>query len=276
MHNRSEVNSEQLDQLVEAVLNSSKYRSIVEELVRNIGARQLLRGKDLRDAEKSTKDKLHQICRAYFPRNPDYERLFSRLKELKESGDEHLFLNLCKDIMRTHSSTNERLAILDEFYAEMFASLPPVESIIDVGCGLNPLSIPWMNLSDGVRYYAYDVYTDLVAFLNRFMDLIGVKGCAEAKDVTQHPPDAEADLALLLNMIPCLEQIDRSAGSTLMESLHTDFLAVSFPVQTLGGRRKRMREHYEGMFIKLAGKKNWNVKRLDFKSELLFLVEKSL
>jgi len=270
----TENKSELLDQLVRAVSQSSKYRNITKELIRNIGAQQLSKRQELRAAIKSTKDKLHQICGAYFLQKPNYEQILSKLQDAKESEHEDVYLKTCIEIMQTHSSTKQRLSILNEFYTGIFSLLPPVESVIDVACGLHPVAIPWMKLGDDVRYHAYDVYEDLVAFLNRFMRLTNVKGYAEARDVTQRVPDTKADLAFMLNIIPCFEQIDRSAAPRLMESLQADFLVVSFPVETLGGRKKDMREHYEAMFNKLTREKDWKTKRLDFKAELLFLVEK--
>jgi len=264
----------QLDQLVEAVLKSSKYRNVCEDLIKNIGLRELSKRKNLKIAIKSTKNKLHQIGGAYFLKKPNYGFWLEKLRRAKESENEDLFRKTCMEIMSYHYSTRERLNILDEFYAKIFSLIPPVQSIMDVACGFNPLSIPWMPISEKVTYYAYDVYKDMISFLNEFMAINNVRGYAEARDVTQHAPEINADLAFILNTIPCLEQIDKRAGLKIMESINANFLAVSFSAKTLGGREKNMLKHYKARFSELTREKDWAIQRLEFKKELVFLIKK--
>ena len=48
----------------------------------------------------------------------------------------------CRDILTLHSSTRERLPILDRFYRAVFEITGQPASILDLGCGLNPLACP--------------------------------------------------------------------------------------------------------------------------------------
>jgi len=266
---------DQLAQLVKVVLKSAKYKNVCEDLIGNIGLRELLRRKNLRAAIKSTKNKLHQIGGAYFLRKPDYGLWLKNLKEARVSEDEDSFRRTCARIMSCHYSTRERLSILDEFYTRIFALLPPTHSIMDIGCGFHPLSISWMPLSGKVEYYAYDVYTDLTDFLNSYFLLFpDIQGYAEARDVLRHLPENRADLAFILNTIPCFEQINRSDGAKILESTKADFLVISFPTQTLGGREKDMRRYYEARFMQLMRRRNWRIQKLEFRSEIVFIVMK--
>jgi len=264
----------QLDQLVKAVLKSSKYRNVCEDLIKNIGMRELSKRKNLKIAVKSTKNKLHQIGGAYFLKKPNYGFWLEKLRKAKKSENKELFRKTCAEIMSCHYSTRERLNILNQFYVQIFSLLPPVQSVMDVACGFHPLSISWMPISAKVKYYAFDVYRDLIKFLNEFMVIDNVQGYAEARDVTQHAPEINADLAFILNTLPCLEQIEKSAGLKVLEAINANFLAVSFPAKTLGGREKNMLEHYEARFHKLTQKKDWVIQRLEFGSELVFLITK--
>jgi len=264
----------QLDQLVRAVLKSSKYRNVCEDLIKNIGMRELSKRKNLKIAIKSTKNKLHQIGGAYFLKKPNYGFWLEKLRKAKRSENKDLFRKTCAEIMSYHYSTRERLNILDEFYTRIFSLVPPVQSIMDVACGFHPLSIPWMPMSEKVTYYAYDVYKDMIRFLNEFMVIDNVRGYAEVRDVIQHAPEISTDLAFILNTIPCLEQIEKLAGLKILESINAKFLAVSFPAQTLGGREKSMLKHYEARFNKLTQKKDWVIQRLEFRTELVFLIRK--
>ena len=55
--------------------------------------------------------------------------------------------DFCLERMRGHASTQERLPILEEFFQTTLASIAPVESVLDLACGLNPLALPWMPLT---------------------------------------------------------------------------------------------------------------------------------
>jgi 16S rRNA (guanine(1405)-N(7))-methyltransferase len=176
--------------------------------------------------------------------------------------------------MNYHSSTRERLKILEVFYTTTLADLPPIRTILDIACGFNPLSMPWMPLAEDTRYYAYDIYRDLTGFLSEFMKIVGVRGEVDACDVMESPPARRADLALVLKAIPCLEQVDKSAGLRLLDSVNAHHLLVSFPVHSLGGRGKGMVTNYEARFHHLVAERKWEARRFEFATELVFLVTK--
>jgi len=264
----------QLELLVRQVLETSKYRNVCVDFVRNTGKRELCKRRSLKEAVKATKNKLHQIAGAYFLIRPDYDAWLEELRRARMTGDEALFLETCRKVMGYHHSTRERLEDLEEFYASVFSSLSRVDSILDIACGFHPLAIPWMPLSRRVKYYAFDIYEDLASFLNGYMNLVNVEGCAETRDVVQNPPETKADLAFILNTMPCLEQIERSAGLRVLECTRADFLVVSFPTRSLGRRDKGMREYYGTMFNKLAQEKDWAVQCFEFESELVYVAQR--
>jgi len=260
-----------LDALVAAVVKN-KYRRVCQELIRHVGARELAARRNLKAAVKATKNKLHQVGGVYFAARMDYDAALDELRQA--AGDRERFRRVCRELMARHASTRERADILDEFYRATLSGIGPLRTVLDVACGLNPLAIPWMPLDENVLYYACDVYTDLTAFIGAFLPLAGVRGQAEACDVTLSPPTQRADLALVLKTIPCLEQIDKSAGARLLEQLDAAFLLVSFPAHSLGGRDRGMVENYEAHFRELVRGKPWGVQRFEFEGELAFLVSK--
>ena len=52
--------------------------------------------------------------------------------------------------MGYHSSTRERLPILEQFYARALADIPPARVVLDLACGLNPLALAWMPLGEAI------------------------------------------------------------------------------------------------------------------------------
>lgn len=263
-----------LDQLVEAVRKSRKYEQVCGTFVRSIGSRELMKQRQLGAAIKATKSKLHQVGGAYLSRRMDYATWLAEIETAFGAGNREDFLRTCARIMSCHSSTRERVEILDRFYATALGQLPPIHSILDVACGLHPLSIPWMPLAEDATYHAYDIYEDMMVFLNGFMALIGVPGGAQTRDVIVDCPTAQADLALVLKSIPCLEQVSEGSGYGLLDRLNARYLLVSFPVSSLGGRKKGMAANYEAEFMGYVTEKDWSIERFEFRTELAFLVTK--
>src|SRR5260370_34087729 len=89
------------------------------------------------------------------------------------------------------------------------------------------------------------MYQDMTDFLNECLSLLRVQGYAQACNVIHYCPTQRVDLAFMLKAIPCLEQVDRSAGLRLLETVNADYLVVSFPTHSLGGNKKRLFAHYE-------------------------------
>jgi len=262
---------EQLDRLVAEVTRSGKYAHIVPNLVARIGSAELQKGRRFKEAVKATKNKLHQVGAAYLVAAPHYERW---LNDLRLAEDRESFKQVCWMVMAKHASTRERLGILPDIYAQLFQALPPIHSVLDVACGLNPLAIPWMPLGTGARYVACDMYRDMVDFLNAVFTLLPVDGTAQVSDVVTALPDEKVDLALIMKAIPCLEQIDKSAGDRLLDGLNARYLAISFPAKSLGGRSKGMIYNYEVRFEELTAWRGWEVlARLEFATELVFVLE---
>jgi len=261
-----------LEQLIAQIRSSPKYRHVCIEIIKTIGSRELQKTGSLKEAIKATRKKLHQIAGAYFLTRPKYEIWLKKLKDAKETGRPEDFRQACVEIMKHHHSTNMRLKNLDEFYSALFSRLPPIRSIADVACGFHPLAIPWMHLSSSTRYYAFDIYEDLMEFLKGFMNLAGVEGYAETRDIIQNPPEVKADLAFILNAIPVLEQIEKRAGIRLLNVVRAKYKVVSFPIKSLGGKDKGMRGYYEDVFQRML-QKNWKIWKLETANELVYVIK---
>lgn len=263
-----------LEALVQSVVASFRYRDIARELITAVGARELARRRTLKEAVKATRSKLHQVTSAYFP-HQDYAGWLTSLVQAAESERPDEVKAACRIILGQHSSTRERLPILDTLYAETLGGLSPLRRVLDVACGLNPLTIPWIPLTPSAEYVTYDVYPALAAFLEAALPLLGVRGAAHTADVTAIPPAGHFDLALLLKALPCLEQLDKGVSARLLDALDADHVLVTFPVHSLGGRRKGMVATYDTQMERLLAGKPWSVARFAFATELAFLITKS-
>ncbi len=266
--------NDQLEKLVETVLASSRYKEVSDDLIRDIGSRELARRSSLKEAVKAAKSKLHQVGGAYLTERKAYSTWLNDVKRLSRFDSQDNLRAYLEMVMSHHASTKERLPILGQFYQTILAELPPIHSVLDIACGFNPLALPWMPFTDPVEYYAFDIYKDMIGFLNQFMALMRVQGHAQVCDVIQSCPTRKVDVAFVLKTIPCLEQVDKSAGSRLLQTINANYIVVSFPVHSLGGKARGMEAHYAARFRTLVENSPWSIKQFEFATELAFLITK--
>lgn len=263
----------ELEQVVAAVRSSKKYRTLCAETVRRLARSELEQTDNAKRAIKATKRRLHQVYGA-FETGIDYDAVYQRLEDAYRSGSVNGIKDLCRQVMAWHSSSRERLPLLEHFYPAIWEVTGAPHSILDPGCGLNPLALPWMALPDLARYIALDIDLARVDFLDRFLSLAGLPPVARCQDVLVEPPVDPADVALLLKMSPSLERQQAGATLHLVGQLNTPWVVVSYAVKSLGGREKGMVEHYGQQFRQWAADRGWPVHELAFESELVFVVDR--
>ena len=275
----------ELEAVVSAVAASKKYRALCEDTIRRVAAQQLaaVSSGGLRAAVKATRRRLHQAYGA-FEQAFDGESAYRRLEEAYRSGSTLEVEATCRLVMALHQSTRERLPAIDRFYRDIWDVTGRPHTLLDVGCGLNPLALPWMSLEPDARLVALDIDRERVQWLNRYLVLAGLEPLARCQDVLAQPPGDAADVALLLKMAPTLERQEPEATGRLVEALRAPWVVVSFPVKSLGGHEKGMAENYTRQFEALcragfhsrpaAGYGNPAYEILRFDSELVFAVRK--
>ena len=106
----------EVDRLLREVLASSKYGRVDAHFIKSIARIELLKAENLREAVKATKRTLHQVSGAYFVGRQKYRSWLRELERTKQNGADE-FQKSCFRIMNSHSSTRERLGILDKFYS---------------------------------------------------------------------------------------------------------------------------------------------------------------
>ena len=263
-----------LDQLVSIILAKPKYQHIHPDFIRYIGKQELTKRTNLKEVVEATLRKLHQVGAAYFDCKPDYSTWQAQMKGLSKDIEDPNLKAFCKMVMKCHASSRERLPILKTFFHETLTKLAPITSVLDLACGFNPLAIPWMPLDKNATYFAYDIYSDLIVFINSFFEHTAVKGKAVTVNIMTDPPQVTAHVTLLLKSLPCLEQLEKGISRRLLNKINSRHLLVSYPIHSLSGKSKGMRNNYTRQLHELIKNKPWEVERFDFPSELAFLIHK--
>ena len=72
-------------------------------------------------------------------------------------------------VLKLQTSTKERISLLPTFYKRIFQITGKPSSVVDHACGLNPLTLFWMDLPAGCRYRAYDIDSAQIDFINNLL-----------------------------------------------------------------------------------------------------------
>lgn len=262
-----------VNEIVKAISAKSKYRAIHPGLIESLAVEELGKGRSTKETIKAVSAKLHQVGAAYFQQKPDYENWVSRLNTLPADIHSPEMKSFCLGVMRSHSSTSERLPILEDFFHRTLESIAPVKSILDLACGLNPLALAWMPATEDIRYTGCDIFIDMLNFLEVFFRHTGHEVQFKTCDLTEMRFTQKAQVAFLLKTLPCLEQLEKGINAQLLEKIPAEYLLISYPVRSLGGRAKGMGKTYEAQFNALMEGRGWGVQRFEFANELAFLVK---
>jgi len=217
------------------------------------------KAKGAKDCEKATKTRLHQMFGAYVQGNahkkaagivcsPDSDREESSVEQHSP-----IIPGLTRNpaILSLHASTKERLPHYPAFYTFLTTHIKSIQTILDLGCGFNPFSLPYLPTPTraGLKaYHAYDIDTRTRDLLNQFFARQNLPQTANCADLAVETPTEKADLALLCKLVPVLEMQRPGRGFELARQLDAQFLAITYPTKSLGGREKGMSKNYAAQF----------------------------
>lgn len=218
------------------------------------------------DAVKAAKRKLHQVYAAYCP--PGAIARLTRLINALPNPESLEFRNHCREILRGHASTAERLPNLETLYPALWKLTGPPKSVLDLACGFHPFALPWMHLPPDTNYVPCDIDDRLAGQINRFLVHLGRPATARCIDALGAIPKGNFDVALLLKSLPCLEQQEPGCSARILRSIPAKHVIVSFPTASLGGKHKGMREHYGRALTDLARELETELRVFEFPGEV--------
>lgn len=226
------------------MITSSKYSMLYPALVERIYTEESRKaGKNY---EKAVKTRLHQMFGAYVQGNA-HKKAVSLLQELEAGKDAK---EVSGKVLTLHASTKERLPHLEAFCEFVTMHTGPVESIMDLGCGFNPFSVPYWTEYKLRAYYAYDIDMRTKDLLNRFFAYIKLPVFAACADLAIETPVEKVDLSLMCKLVPVLEAQAHGRGFELARQQNAKFLVITYPLKSLGGKEKGMGKNYAAQFDK--------------------------
>jgi 16S rRNA (guanine(1405)-N(7))-methyltransferase len=262
-------------EIVERVRRSARYRDVDPALLDRLVTEELPRARSVDDAVKRVKRRLHQAVGAYRGA-ADADRALAPIRAAW-SGDmsDEAFRAACRGALARHASTAERLPHVELFYPPIWKLTGgPPRTLLDLGCGLGPLALPWMGLGPDATYRACDADRRSLAVGEAFLTLVGQPAAVEARDiVAAGPPPGRADVALLLKLVPLLDRQDQTAAARCLAALDAAHAVVSFPARSLGGRPRGMGSTYRRRLDDLVAELGiGEVREASVPNELVFVL----
>lgn len=254
------------------IRQSKKYRHLsldtVYRIVEWAGARF-----KVKEIDKNARKKLHQVYGAY-TESFDLATFARKLEGLQEHGSKDGFA----EILLLHSSSKERVGLLGDFYRRIFEFTGRPTGIIDLACGLNPFSYPWINDCQArVPYAGFDIDLGTTENMQAFFAGTDYPVTVGYNDLFEGlPPHEESDLVMLLKTLPCLEQQEKGISRQLLGAIKSRKIVVSFPAQSLGGKQKGMVENYRHWLQDCLEGQPYAIHEIFFSTETVYILERKV
>jgi 16S rRNA (guanine(1405)-N(7))-methyltransferase len=260
-----------MNKLVSAIVTKNELKGIEEGLVRR-ALKQYVRthtkevaaleqgnpkSQSFRSAVKSVRAVLREVY-GVFQKESSTQRE-KLLLEYTKAGGVGERLRMLNQLLLTHQSTAERASYYPTLYKEIFSTTGLPMSILDLGCGLNPLSYRWLGCEP--EYHAQDVGEE-VTLVQTFFEHENIEGSVTRNDLVACVHEERVgelcqpvDIVFLFKLIDTLETQERGLTKKLLPQLNTKHIIASFPTVSISGKRMRTGgvENWFTRFIDLQG-----------------------
>lgn len=176
---------------------------------------------------KKARSELRELYGAF--RLKGYDKRYRFLEKMAKWDDEQL----CEKILSLHLSTKERVSYYPIFYDRLRQHIS-FRSVLDLGCGFNVFSLPWMGK---VFYFGVDVNKEDVDFCNAYLEKFKLGGGVRWGDLLSFDKFLYADVTFLFKVLEGLERVEHGVTEEFLEKIPSPYIVVSFATQSLGGKK---------------------------------------
>ncbi len=285
--------------LVLMVKNSAKFRqlddTIVEKelrrrfnhhpslwkLVLHKDEKHLMRNERVKKLVRGVRASLFPLFSLYYGKQA--KKKYDLLKKLERHlDDENKVLEFHRELLNCHTSSRERAAFYEELYKDIFSITGKPQSLLDLGSGLNPVSLPFMHL-ENVKYTASDFSQKECDFLQSYFDIVrgkyhidGKTICLDLlddKDVEKLRQLPAVDVCFLFKVVDLLDRKRNKRSEKVLNAVNAQFIAASFSTRTISGE-KMDRPTRKG-FLLMLQRLGYKYNIIEKQNELFYVIKKS-
>ena len=276
------IGEKEIKKVLDYVQKSKKYKPISKTLIKDeikkyfkINPKALKfidkeKSSKFKDIVKGVRSKLHFVHGSFQKEGKKdiYLKQIYGINDYK-NHDKILVCNL---------STKERLNDYQKLYKVIFKITGKPKSILDLGCGINPVSYPYMGVN-GISYYAYDINEDDCGFLNRYFKLMkdytGIKGKSFVLDLSKIANIKKlpkADVCFMFKFLDVVERKGHKFSEDVIKNLNCKYIVASFSTKTVSG--KNMKHPYRGWIEKMLERINLEYEKIFLDNEVFYVIKK--
>jgi 16S rRNA (guanine(1405)-N(7))-methyltransferase len=230
------------------------------------------KSRDYKVMLKHIRRTLHDVYGVFNLSKRSLAELEEHLK--KSKGLDVKALSIHAKILQSHKSTQERFPSYEPLYISIFKVTDKPKTILDLACGLNPLSFPWMGLKSLI-YYAYELSPDDASFIQSYFDVMkrysGLKGKAFSADLLNFPSFQKCDVCFLFKALDSLESLKRGVSLELIKGIDAKFIVVSFPTRSISGKRRLKPRAW---FLNMLKDLDLAYKDIELENEIFYVIKK--
>jgi hypothetical protein len=195
----------------------------------------------------------------------DLRLLAGRFQKGAKDKKQMLYSGGIEKLLKTHSSTYERISFYPEF-KRIIKSLKP-KSILDLGCGLNPIALASLK----IEYYASDIREDELEIISEFFKSKKIKCHTFILDLRNVKKDLpKTDLCLILKVLDIVDPKHRISGS-LLDKIKSKNIIVSFSTKKLSGKKMNFPRRF--WFEELLNSKGLKFETFESENEFFYLIK---
>lgn len=211
---------------------------------------------------KEVRAKLREVYSVF--RRASQQKILRFVQEIKSLDD----LEMHKKILKLHQSTNERLERYQQLYTWIFKD-KEINSLLDLGCGLNPLSYPFMNRK--LKYMAVELTEADAELIRVYFKKCLIEGEAYAMDLTKDFKLPKVDMCFIFKLLDTLESVKRNITKQILDAVDARYIVVSFSTKSLGGGKYISKKRLV-WFERLI--KEYKYETFELPNEFFYLIQK--
>jgi hypothetical protein len=235
----------------------------------NTNEKHLKKNSDYKRILKRVRAELHEQYGMFqIPENSDeLKQIFLKKAKLKNLEDEDY-----QNALGLHVSTKERRRDYHLIYEKIFKAIGKPKIILDLGCGLNPISIFYMPAKN-VHYIASDIDRASLNFIQQYFNFAGIDGETMVLDL-QSTQDLEklsgiqCDACFLFKVL----EIDKRMAEPIFNKVNAKFIVASFSTISLEG--KIMSNSERQWFEKMLSRLNLSFSTFQTENEIFYMIKK--
>ena len=201
----------------------------------------------------------------------DYKKRYELLEAIRKSPSPENH----NRILELHKSSKERLPYYGLVYKKIFDATGLPERIVDLACGLNPLSYPYLGCKP--EYLACDLAEKDLEFIKEYFAIMRIRGSVKKVDLIKDNVSKIVkgiDIVFLFKTLDSLESVKWNISQELLKRLKAKSIVVSFATKSLGGK-KAIKKERRAWFERLAKEQNYTFESFEIPGEIFYILTSS-